>query len=115
MRYALLLAVALSAASCTPARLAPASEEDRTGATNAVLVCLDRAVTKIDDFQSDAATIAEAAIGMCEPQFLTMDNSYFQQENPYTRQLLSRKAPETHLKIALRSVLENRNRAGSKR
>jgi len=103
------LSVNVSCATANPPLAA--SEDERTAATTAALICLDQAIPKIDDLRSDAATIAVAAVGMCQRQFATMDDAYLRQESPAVRRIMSAKyLSDDHLKMALRSVLAVRNR-----
>jgi hypothetical protein len=95
--------------SCAQPRPPPASEEERTAVTNAVLVCLDNAALKVDDRTSDASTIAVAIMGICDEKFRMLDEAYFRQENNATRQILMSGTWDTHFKMAIRTVLAVRN------
>lgn len=95
-------------AGCAAVASPPASEEERTTASNAAFECLDAAVRKFDDHVSDASSIAIAAVGSCEGKLKAMDDVFLRQETQAVRRLMAPDAPQLHLKIALRSVLAGR-------
>lgn len=104
------LAGLLILSSAAAQMAAPASEEERLAAANAVFTCLEAAIPKVEDHRSDAATIAVAAASMCEGLFMAMDDAYQRQESYAVRRKLAESTQAEHNKIALRSVLSYRNR-----
>jgi hypothetical protein len=98
------VACALSLAACAT----PASKSEIENATSIMLACMQRTAPTLDDYTSEAITVAYAVIGSCNAEIVSVADLISKGSGLINRQYTRRRMNEVALKLATEVVLKGR-------